>query len=291
MTRGRRASARSKLPGTQPTRCRARRRPFAICLCTPGKIRVRPASPDTIALRGRGAAVKIRGILFDKDGTILDYARTWVPTNREVALHAACGDARLAAELLRAHGQDPETGMVVGGSLLAAGSIAEIADAFAAHPGERAPANLKPDLDRVFAEGGAKYATLIPGAERTLVTIKQRGLRMGIATNDSMDGLKASLRSGILDLFEFVAGYDSGHGTKPEPGMVLAFCEAVGLEPGEIAVVGDAAHDLAMGRAAKVGLTVGLLSGTGTEEQLRPLADLLVNSINDLPGRPEFGAA
>jgi len=233
--------------------------------------------------------VKIRGILFDKDGTILDYARTWVPTNREVALHAASGDKQLAAELLRAHGQDPDTGAVVGGSLLAAGSIAEIAEAFAAHLGVRAPANLKTELGRVFTEGGARHAVLIPGADRTLATLKRRGLRIGVATNDSIGGLKASLQgTGTLDLFDFEAGFDSGHGTKPDPGMALAFCRAVGLEPGEIAVVGDAAHDLAMGRAARVGLTVGVLSGTGTAEQLQPLADLLVGSINDLPGRPPF---
>jgi phosphoglycolate phosphatase len=233
--------------------------------------------------------VKIRGILFDKDGTILDYARTWVPINREAALHAASGDEPLAAELLRAHGQDPDTGAVIGGSLLAVGSIAEIADAFAAHLGERTPANLMPDLDRLFTEGGAKHAVLIPGADRTLTTLKQRGLRMGVATNDSIGGLEASLqRTGVLGMFDFVAGFDSGHGTKPNPGMALAFCKALGLEPGEIAVVGDAAHDLAMGRAAQAGLTVGVLSGTGSAAQLEPLADLLVASINDLLARPEF---
>ena len=171
--------------------------------------------------------MKIRGILFDKDGTILDYARTWVPINRAAALHAASGDEALAAELLRAHGQDPDTGAVVGGSLLAAGSIAEIADAFAAHLGERAPADLTADLDRVFTEGGAKHAVLIPGADRTLATFKRRGLRIGVATNDSIGGLKASLqRTGILDLFDFAVGFDSGHGTKPDPGMALAFCKA-----------------------------------------------------------------
>jgi phosphoglycolate phosphatase len=234
--------------------------------------------------------VKIRGILFDKDGTILDYARTWVPTNREVALHAASGDKQLAAELLRVHGQDPDTGAVVGGSLLAAGSIAEIADAFAAHLGERAPVNLKTEIDRVFTEGGAKHAVLIPGADRTLATLKRRGLRIGVATNDSIGGLKATLqRTGIIDLFDFEAGFDSGYGTKPDPGMALAFCKAVGLEPREIAVVGDAAHDLAMGRAAQAGMTVGVLSGTGTAAQLQPLADLMVDSVNDLPARPAFG--
>ena len=50
-------------------------------------------------------------------------------------------------------------------------------------------------------------------------------------------------------------------------------------------MVGDAAHDLAMGRAARVGMTVGVLSGTGTAAQLQPLADLVVDSINDLPAQ------
>ena len=234
--------------------------------------------------------MKIRGILFDKDGTVIDYWRTWVPINREAALFAASGDAALAADLLRANGQDPDINTVVGGSVLAVGSIVQIANAFAAQLGERAPASLAANLERVFTEGGAKHAVLIPGADRALALLKRRGLRIGVATNDSMAGLQASLkRTGILDLFDFAVGYDSGHGTKPEPGMALAFCKAVALEPAEIAVVGDAAHDLAMGRAAQVGLTVGVLSGTGTEEQLRPLADLMLDSINDLPARQEFG--
>ena len=234
--------------------------------------------------------MKIRGILFDKDGTIIDYARTWVPANREVALYAASGDKGLAAELLRAHGQDPETGAVVGNSVLAVGSIADIADAFGAHLGTRAPADLRSNLDRLFAESGAKNAVLIPGADRTLATLKRRGLRIGVATNDSVGGLKSSLqRTRILDLFDFAVGYDSGHGTKPGPGMALAFCKTLGLEPAEIAVVGDAAHDLAMGRAAQAGMTVGVLSGTGTAEQLRPLADLILDSVNDLPAKPVFG--
>ena len=42
----------------------------------------------------------IRGILFDKDGTVIDYWRTWVPINREVALYAARGDHTVADELL-----------------------------------------------------------------------------------------------------------------------------------------------------------------------------------------------
>jgi phosphoglycolate phosphatase len=209
--------------------------------------------------------------------------------NREAALFAAGGDAALAVELLRAHGQDPETGAMAGDSVLAVGSIAEIAEAFAAHLGPRAPTGLTASLDRLFTEGGARNAVLIPGADRTLATLKARGLRIGVATNDSVEGLKASLkRTGTLDMFDFACGYDSGHGTKPAPGMALAFCAAVRLKPDEIAVVGDAVHDLAMGRAANAALTVGVLSGTGTAALLEPLADIMLDSINDMPALPTF---
>lgn len=234
----------------------------------------------------------ILGVLFDKDGTLIDYGRTWVPIHRDVAAYAAGGDAALAAELLRLHGQDPETDQVTAGSVLAAGSIDEIADAFAAHLGPRTPPDLAAGIDRVYSEGGARHAVLIDGVQRTLVELKRRGLRIGVATNDSVGGLTASLgRSGILDLFDFTAGCDSGYGAKPGPGMVLAFCEAVAIAPKQVAMVGDAVHDLAMGRAAGVGLTVGVLSGTSAREDLEGYADLLLDSVNEMLARPEFGQA
>jgi phosphoglycolate phosphatase len=68
----------------------------------------------------------------------------------------------------------------------------------------------------------------------------------------------------------------------------LGFCAHVHVEPAEVAVVGDAIHDLALGRAAAVGLNVGVLSGTSACEDFEDLADLILESINDLPGRPEL---
>ncbi|MCH8036364.1 MAG: HAD family hydrolase, partial [Proteobacteria bacterium] len=50
----------------------------------------------------------IKGILFDKDGTLLDYAATWMKANRVAALAAAGGDRALGERLLIAGGYDPE---------------------------------------------------------------------------------------------------------------------------------------------------------------------------------------
>jgi len=234
----------------------------------------------------------IRGILFDKDGTIVDYWRTWLPVNRAAALHAAGGDAGLAAELLRLGGQDPETDRITPGAPLAAGDLMDIARAFAAHPDVAAASELVAGLERVFVAGAAAHAALIDGAHATIEELHRRGFRLGIATNDCAAGIEASLaQHDILGCFDFAAGCDSGYGAKPEPGMALAFCEAVSLAPTEVAVVGDAVLDLAMGRAAGVGLTVGVLSGTSGHEDLAALADVMLGSIADLPARPELRVA
>ena len=231
----------------------------------------------------------IRGILFDKDGTVIDYWRTWVPINREVALYASRGNHTVANELLRMGGHDPATDRITPGSPLAAGDFLDIAEAFAAHPQVAPAGQLTAGIERIFRTGGAQHSALISGARDTLVELKRRGFRIGLATNDSAAGLQASLaQHDVLHLFDFTVGCDSGFGSKPDPRMVLGFCEAVGLGRDEVAMVGDAPHDLAMGRAAGVALNVGVLSGTSQRKDLEGLADLILDSINDLPARPEF---
>ena len=56
-----------------------------------------------------------------------------------------------------------------------------------------------------------------------------RGFRLGIATNDAETSARAQAESlGLLPFLDFIVGYDSGHGGKPEPGMVTAFARRIG---------------------------------------------------------------
>lgn len=226
---------------------------------------------------------RIRAILFDKDGTLIDYWATWLPINREIALHAARGDARLADDLLRAGGQDPESNTVAPGTPLAAGSIEEIAGVFAAYLGPRTPPRLTAEIDRIFREGGARYSALLEGAAECVGEMERRGFLLGLATNDSAGGMEASLAAhGLIPRFRFLAGCDSGHGAKPGPGMALAFAKAVGIEPREMAVIGDNAHDLEMGRRAGAGLLVGVLCGTGRAQDLEAGAHVVLDTTADM---------
>ena len=77
--------------------------------------------------------------------------------------------------------------------------------------------------------------------------------------------------------------FDSGHGVKPEAGMVLAFCEQTGLSADTVVVVGDNRHDIEMGRNANAGLCVGVLTGTSTRADLESIADIVLDDISGLP--------
>ena len=225
---------------------------------------------------------RIRAVLFDKDGTLLDYLQTWGPINRRAAAHAARGDDALFERLMRACGMDPDTGHVHPGSLFAAASTDEIAGAMVDHGSTFGPTELTAALDQLFCEGAADSVPLTD-LVALLSALRDRGLRLGIASSDNEASIRLMAeREGITGLLDFVAGYDSGHGVKPGPGMVHAFADAIGVEPHGVLVVGDNTHDLHMARTAAAGLAVGVLSGTGTREELEPIADHLLAGVDEL---------
>jgi len=221
----------------------------------------------------------IAGILFDKDGTLIRYDESWGPVNREAARIAAAGNAALEPVLLAAGGMDPETGKTKADSLLAAGNSAEIAEGFVAAGSPLNVADLTRELDALFLRA-AEFSVPVADLPSVFSDLKARGLKLGIASSDNEKAIRRMAESsGIADYVDFIAGYDSGFGTKPEPGMMVAFCKAVGLQPAEVAMVGDNSHDMHMGRAAGAGLNFGVLTGTGTLQTLRPLADHCLEDI------------
>ena len=228
--------------------------------------------------------MKISGILFDKDGTLLDYDKSWEPVNRRCALYAADGDQVLADTLLKACGMDPETGETVADSLFAAAASSEIAAGMIAAGSTHELVDLTKHLDLFFLEGAANSVP-VTDLQPLFLALKARGLKLGIASSDNEASIRLMAeRQHILPLLDYVAGYDSGHGVKPTPGMIQGFARACDIPLDEIAMVGDNTHDLHMARNAKAGLAIGVLTGTGTPASLSPFADHVLTGIEALPG-------
>ena len=226
--------------------------------------------------------MKISGILFDKDGTLLDFGKSWEPVNRRCAHHAADGDPALADRLMRACGMDPQTGETMGDSLFAAASTGEIAAGLIAAGSTHDLAELTRHCDRFFLEGAAN-AVPLADLRKLFMALKARGLKLGIASSDNEASIRLMAESQhILPLLDYIAGYDSGHGVKPNPGMIEGFARECGLELSGIAMVGDNTHDMHMARNAKAGLAIGVLTGTSGAATLSPFADHVVGGIEDL---------
>lgn len=226
----------------------------------------------------------IRAILFDKDGTLLDFHATWHSFAMELANEAAAGDGDEALKLLEAAGYDRRTSRFEPGSIFAAGTNAEVIAAMFPRLGGDALRSRIAEADRRAAELALSHAIPLSGAVHTLGVLHARGYRLGIATNDSTTGARQTLAAfGVAHLFDAAYGYDAVASPKPAPDVVHAFSGATGLEPEQIAVVGDNAHDLMTARNARAGLAIGVLSGTGRYEDLSPLADAILDSVVDLP--------
>ena len=61
------------------------------------------------------------------------------------------------------------------------------------------------------------------------------------------------------------------HNTSPWLLYISSMCyQELGVPPGDTVVVGDTVGDVAMGRQAGVGLTIGVLSGIGNRLELAP---------------------
>ncbi|MFT5067106.1 MAG: phosphoglycolate phosphatase [Yoonia sp.] len=220
----------------------------------------------------------IKGIIFDKDGTLFDFNATWGPSTRGMIASETGGDPVRMAEMADVLGYDLKAGVFVPGSLVIAETVSTVADAML---------GLLPDVTKPELMARMKAATKhVPQVEPTplrpvLDALHSMGLTLGVATNDAEEPALANLAH-VIDKFAFIAGFDSGFGGKPAPGQLLGFCAQTDLDPTNCIMVGDSLHDLHAGRAAGM-MCVGVLTGPAERAELTPHADVVLGTIAELP--------
>lgn len=222
----------------------------------------------------------IKGILFDKDGTLFDFHRTWANWSRGFLLDLSGGNARLAQTLATAVGFDLDAPAFRRDSVLVSDTPRDIATALLPHlPG----ASLAGIVTRMSALSAAVRQAEATPLVPLMDELRQRGLTLGVVTNDLEMPARAHLReAGVDRAFAKVIACDSGFAPKPAPDMLLAFCEMVGLEPDEVVMVGDSPHDMIAARGAGMH-RIAVLTGVASRAQLEPLAQAILPSVAGLP--------
>ncbi len=141
---------------------------------------------------------------------------------------------------------------------------------------------------RLFRERYPRVAVeksrLLPGVPEVLADLAARGHAMAVASNKPARFSRMILEAGgVARYFVEIAGPDEETPAKPDPAMLRRLMRAAGAEPARTVVVGDMEVDFEFGRAA--GCRVALVPGgsRSLEELERVPADVLLESLRELP--------
>ena len=110
-----------------------------------------------------------------------------------------------------------------------------------------------------------------------LEELKKRNIKIGIVSNKP-DFLTRPLAERYFgSLVDSTVGGKDGVPLKPSPDSVLNILSEFGCEPTQLAYIGDTGTDMETGNNAGAALTVGVLWGFRSEEELRHFgADVIV---------------
>ena len=109
---------------------------------------------------------------------------------------------------------------------------------------------------------------LLPGVRKILSDLKNAGVVCAVISNDTSSGIQSFLSNNRLeDLFNCFWSADN-QPPKPHPDAVEGLCQKINLQPCECALIGDADSDLLMARQAGIKLSLGYTGGWSQTPQL-----------------------
>nr|WP_321508491.1 HAD family hydrolase [uncultured Celeribacter sp.] len=219
-------------------------------------------------------------ILFDKDGTLMDFQASWAPWAHAAILRLCAADPDKTGPVAAALGFDMAAVQFLHDSPVVAGAPDDILRLLRPFFPQESDAALLAALE---TEEASFAPAPVSALHQTCGQLRAAGLKLAVVTNDFEASGRLHLQHmQIAGAFEAVVGYDSGYGAKPAPGPCLGAAALLGVRPEACVMVGDSLHDLDAGRAAGM-RTVGVLTGVARAEDLRPHADVVLDTIATLP--------
>ncbi|AHY42852.1 N-acetylmuramic acid 6-phosphate phosphatase MupP [Stutzerimonas decontaminans] len=179
--------------------------------------------------------MRLRAVLFDMDGTLLDTAPDFIAVAQ--AMRISRGLAPVPAQQIR--------------DVVSGGARAMVLSAFDVDPLSSEFEELRLEFLARYQEHCAVHSRLYDGMSELLDEIERSNLLWGVVTNKPlrfaepiMQQLGLASRSAVLVCPDHVAR------SKPDPEPMLLACRQLDLDPSAVLFVGDDLRDIESGRAA-----------------------------------------
>jgi len=179
--------------------------------------------------------MRLRAVLFDMDGTLLDTAPDFIAVAQ--AMRLARGLTPVPDQQIR--------------DVVSGGARAMVLSAFDVDPMSGEFETLRLEFLERYQSHCAVFSRLYDGMEQLLQDIEQAKLIWGVVTNKPlrfaepiMQQLGLASRSSVLICPDHVSR------SKPDPEPMLLACSKLQLDPSTVLFVGDDLRDIESGRAA-----------------------------------------
>ncbi|KAL3860165.1 hypothetical protein ACJMK2_010323 [Sinanodonta woodiana] len=229
-------------------------------------------------------------VIFDKDGTLICFHSMWKPwiTRLVKRLESKTG-IMLEDKINSLLGYSSDSERFLPGLLAESTKSIIITELISLLKEEAGYSEEKANeiIKACWEEGNtssSKTLKSITDLEILFKILKANGIKIALSTSDSRESTTNALR--VLNLEQYVdcvmCGDDPNIEPKPSPFSALKICEKLGVDPNNAVMVGDTKADVGMGKAAKLGWNIGVLSGVGNSRDLLPDADHVIQSVTDL---------
>ena len=183
--------------------------------------------------------LRVKAVTIDLDGTLLDTISDLAAAANMML--AELGRAPLDERLIR--------------TFVGKGIANLVSRTLAGHiDGTAEPALMEramPIYERWYTEMNGKHATIYPGVKEGLEKLRAEGFPLACVTNKSTRFTLPLLEMvGFAPYFQHVVAGDTLAKKKPDPAPLLHACEAFGIAPREMLMIGDSVNDTQAARAA-----------------------------------------
>lgn len=215
--------------------------------------------------------MKIKAVIFDLDGTIVDFNLDYKASRAEII------------QFLREKGF-PQSIFSVNDNLFEILNKAEIF--LKNHHKEKQVEKIKKSIFSIaekYEMEAARTTSLIPGIRETLKALRKMKLKLALFTVNGKNSVNHTLGTfNLKRYFDAVIPRDAVLMVKPNPIHLKTALNALKVKPKEAIVVGDSTWDMKSARALKV-FAVGTTTGIASSHELTNAgANCLISSPTDI---------
>ena len=241
--------------------------------------------------RLKGQEYEIEGIIFDKDGTLLDSEMLWpeLIETRMGQLKKMGISEDIIENCRRTLGISPDgkdldrNGPFVLTSRMEEMTVTSTVLYQGGYPWNEVrkmveeaynKAELKLDIDKITKP--------FPGVKDFLKDLKERGYKIGIATADSKSRSEKMLHSaGLMEYIYLMVAREMVQEGKPKPDMLNYISKEWNIPCNKMIMVGDTISDIEMAIAAEC-IPVGVLTGESSKDEMEKVAVKVIEEVTIL---------